>query len=860
MRRSRIALRVIALLALLLSTRSLLAFPVSSDRAQSVGVSALNILRSRAGLGPIAPEAATVAPLLDNGSRTVWLYVVTIKGEEGFALISGDDVGMPLLAYTLHGTIETRGRMMPANLRKWFESYREQIRRAALRNPAPDASTRSAWLRLEKGNAAELTSSLASAGPLVTTKWDQSPYYNDQCPYDPSANDRSVTGCVATAMAQVMKFWNYPEQGQGFYSYAHDVYGTLSANFGGTRYEWNQMPAQVSSDNPAVATLMYHCGVSVDMGYSPQESGAWVIDDGTGRACTETALRRFFRYDPSLRGVSRSDYNYSTWTGMLRDELDAGRPIVYDGFGGGGGHCFVCDGYQNTDYFHMNWGWSGAYDGFFRLDALNPDGVGTGGGDGGYNSGQEAVIGIKPSQEAGGGTPQLKINADLTLNTGSSIVYGDSISISSDILNSGAGDFNGDYCAAAFDAQGTFVAYLGIKEGWHLQGNNYHYTNGITFDTTGLFNLIPGTYTVAIFSRPTGGEWSYIPSTSQFTNSAQFTVTNDYDLQLDEEITVSNATSIYQGAAFEATANVYNGLSSTFTGSLELNLYSLDGEYAATIGTYSNVTLNPGEHFTNPLLFNTPSLGVQPGTYLAAVIFTEEGSSDSYLVGNGSYINPIKVVVQAPEILADRYEPNDQQGSAAVLVDGGGGTIVTDAANMHTGSDDDWYSFTVPSGRRYSVEAHVDDSYTNGSLYTNDVIFSTIHGNDTSDVYDTEMPGPVIVDGGETIFFHVAPYFAGDRGTYQLYINATDISSVDLTPALFTKVKALPNPAVDEVTLQLPADLSAESITLVNALGVNVRTVEGGTRVSLAGLPAGRYTLLATTPRGRYRASFVKAN
>lgn len=188
-------------------------------------------------------------------------------------------------------------------------------------------------------------------------------------------------------MAQVMKYHNYPAQGTGSYSYSHSVYGSLSANFGATTYNWSAMPNDLSSYNDGVATLLYHCGVSVEMDYGPKGFSANVSSDA------KNALIMYFRYDSSMYYAERAEYLSSDWINLLKTELNARRPILYRGTGTGG-HAFVCDGYKDIEYFHFNWGWSGAMDGYYYLNDLTPQNA--------YNNlnftqDQGALIGIKPS-------------------------------------------------------------------------------------------------------------------------------------------------------------------------------------------------------------------------------------------------------------------------------------------------------------------------------------------------------------------------------------------------------------------------------------------------------------------------------
>lgn len=181
-----------------------------------------------------------------------------------------------------------------------------------------------------------------------------------------------------------MNYWNYPTMGTGTHSYVHPTYGTLSANFGATTYGWASMPdpGSASSYNTALATLLYHCGISVDMNYGPTGSGA-------STAQVANSLVSYFGYASSANYIVRSSYSDDAWKGILIAELDAGRPMEYRG-SGTGGHAFVCDGWQATDHFHFNWGWGGSADGYYYLDNLNPDGAN-------FTNYQGAVIGIQPS-------------------------------------------------------------------------------------------------------------------------------------------------------------------------------------------------------------------------------------------------------------------------------------------------------------------------------------------------------------------------------------------------------------------------------------------------------------------------------
>ncbi|HRS53761.1 MAG TPA: C10 family peptidase, partial [Bacteroidales bacterium] len=180
-----------------------------------------------------------------------------------------------------------------------------------------------------------------------------------------------------------MYYYKYPTQGNGYHSYIHPVYGYLSANFGSTTYEWVPMLNSINSSNLPIATLIYHCGVAVEMNYSPSGSGA-LLD------VAAFALKNYFKYSNNIKYYERDNYPY-VWNDLLTSNLDLGRPIIYAGFDPNNynGHAFIIDGYDNTNYYHINWGWGGAYNGYFYIDNLNP-------GSSDYTAGQQAIVNIYP--------------------------------------------------------------------------------------------------------------------------------------------------------------------------------------------------------------------------------------------------------------------------------------------------------------------------------------------------------------------------------------------------------------------------------------------------------------------------------
>ena len=309
-------------------------------------------------------------------------YAVNLKNQKGFVLVSADDISMPIWAYSFEGNYSELNQ--PENVARTIEEFNLQLEH--LRNNKIEATNhiKSQWSKYLK--AVKTKGTQQTVGPLLTTIWAQGCYYNNNTPVDSAGSCyHVVTGCVATAMAQVMNYYNYPNVGSGSHSY-NSNYGMLTANFGAANYDWSLMSDTLSSlSSPAnvnaVANLMSDCGIAVDMNYSAGGSGAYSQN-------AANAFAHYFNYDNGLQLLHRANYTDSIWAQMVKQELDSLHPLYYDG-SGTGGHAFVCDGYQADQYFHFNWGWSGSYNGYFLLTALNPGGTN-------FSNYCGAVFGMKP--------------------------------------------------------------------------------------------------------------------------------------------------------------------------------------------------------------------------------------------------------------------------------------------------------------------------------------------------------------------------------------------------------------------------------------------------------------------------------
>ena len=297
---------------------------------------------------------------------------------KGFVIVAADDRMKPILAYSTESSFDlvAAGEGGPA---VFLDAYRSDLLTAIKANMEQSTEIADQWLSLEQTGRLSTRGS-RTIGPLCTSTWHQTQLYNDQCPEDPEGyNGHVKSGCVANAMSQIMRYWEWPKSGVGqhsyyCYGYGSTSYGTLSANFGEAEYHYELMPDFLDYTSPqyevdAVALLEYHAGVSAEMSYGPNASGAYSAD-------AIEAFVQYFRYSSNVEWLDRDDYTDSQWLDMMIGEVDNGRPMYYAAYsytkdGTRGGHAFVCDGYDENQLFHFNWGWQGFDNGFYSINAMN---------------------------------------------------------------------------------------------------------------------------------------------------------------------------------------------------------------------------------------------------------------------------------------------------------------------------------------------------------------------------------------------------------------------------------------------------------------------------------------------------------
>ena len=444
-------------------------------------------------------------------------YMFNIGTGEGFVVVSGDDRTPAILGYADSGSLSPDD--MPDALRCLLDGYAEQME----------------WL---DGQPAlpQLTPYKAPArtpiAPLTRTQWDQGAPYNSFCPE--IEDEKTVTGCVATSMAQLMFYHQLPAVSTAIPGYSYTAEDKSKATFThsidtleGTTFNWAAMTLTYSNGATgpaadAVATLMRYCGQSINMEYGLRANGG----SAAYNEAIPYALKTYFGYDGAVRNTYRSCYSYPEWVDLIYGELAARRPVILGGQSTGGGHAFVCDGYQGDDYFHINWGWGGSSDGYFRLSALNPieQGIGRSSTLDGFSYSQTATVGIQPPVDGNSdyclSLEGLRLGSPDGAKTSKTFTRDEAtgdfkdISIYFLVYNYHQGSQPFDYAVQLTDGSGnalhTFYSEEGETMVWNARNKDDNGNNGRTLTSLTIpSTLADGIYYIKVVSRPNGvgSEW-----------------------------------------------------------------------------------------------------------------------------------------------------------------------------------------------------------------------------------------------------------------------------------------------------------------------------------------------------------------
>lgn len=503
--------------------------------------------------------------MTESGNPAIYLFN---SPDSRIALIvSADDTAYPLLGYC---DTACDADSMPPQMKWWLEEYTRQIEYATANNAGTIANANPPARK--------------AMTPLLKSTWNQMAPFNL---FTPEINgQKTPTGCVATAMAQVMNFWKYPEAGTGSVSVTLSTGKTDVLNLRQLKFDWDNMLDSYLEGNydtkqaEAVATLMKACGYASDMNYAPGGSGAVTT-------ISASAFFKNFKYNPNIQYYSRNYFPASEWDEMVYNELAAGRPVMYGGQSTSVGHSFVCDGYDGNGYYHFNWGWGGMSDGYFLLDALNPYAVGTGGGaGGGYNFDQDIIAGVQPDPTAPF-TPRLSqfgnLSATSSGNTFNLTTTGNGW------MNTGVQPIEIDFGVGITPAEsqtGTNTKYVSIRSG-KIDPPKFTKRDGATYvEYSGMGSgqrvtmpedLPDGRYIMNICTRPSGNEsaeWDTVLTTQEsypyvffVKNGSSYTIENQQEASIcivDAEI----ISPLYYGCATKMKVTARNNSGKTLTQAL----------------------------------------------------------------------------------------------------------------------------------------------------------------------------------------------------------------------------------------------------------------------------------------------------
>lgn len=561
---------ILLVLCCLLST-VLYAGPVSKEQARQI---ASQFLTAKGGAHRVPAQLVEQAPVLNavDKAGNPYIYAFNAGHDAGYVLVSGDDRFVDVLAYSSNGSFDNAD--MPDNMRAWLQGYVDEMKWAIEHGIADAEKLPTAPRR------AEVKTEIP---PLMQTHWNQGEPYNNLAP-EYMEGEKSVTGCVATAMAQAMYYNRWPE---GKMTKAIPAYEWKTGvwlpgegeSLPAITFDWAHMKTDYNGNETdetatAVATLMKYCGYSVEMDYG--------ASSGTSTDMVADALKKYYDYSETTVYLDRSFYSYGDWIELLYHELAQNRVVVYSGQSSGGGHAFICDGYEGEDYFHINWGWGGKSDDYFKLSVLNPYEQGIGGSStrDGYNFGQGAVVGIQ--KNGGEGTvltiksnnfllSVVSINADKT-----TAAIGEPVTVTVTVKNSGMDEYDGDIW--------LYVQGIGL-----LTGKVFRIAAGETKDCKVIFTPsgYTGTFNIYAMQPVGGGYYDYIDKqkhcsvvVTEGTGNTGTNVTLTSTINVENLHVENNKNNIYgpaSGNKFKATLTVTNtDKQITYAGYYQWNFYYAD--------------------------------------------------------------------------------------------------------------------------------------------------------------------------------------------------------------------------------------------------------------------------------------------
>ncbi len=790
--------------------------------------------------GGIQKEVRPTAQLVytKNGS-TQPLYYVFNRGT-GFVIVSADDRATEILGYSDAGPFNIDS--LPDNFRSWLSVYATELEGLS---SIPEQTG-----VIKTAGESKTRATGRSQSPLLgNILWDQGDPYNLLCPTLENG-EKTVVGCVATAMAQIMRYHQWPQKGTGLtpsYTTSSNQLKIESVNLANTTYDWdNMLPVYNESstfeEKMAVATLMYHCGISVEMDYGT-ESGAFSSD-------VPNALKTYFGYNENMNLLFRDYYTKEEWESIIKTELDEKRPIYCSGSSVDGGHAFVCDGYDANGLFHINWGWNGLSNGYFILSNLSPSVQGTGGSSGGYNMNQAIVVGIQPQTMPDDGSYQICMDHEMSVPD-AQISRSEIFQVTVENLwNAGIKSFEGNVGPALYDDSGEMVCALNLQF-----KNIVSYGGWSSLSFTG--NKIPswvqdGTYRLYLVYQAGGlSDYHIIRTPVGIPNCMQVTVSGnevtfgevsgfDVDLQLDSFEVIGN---LYQNrdAKFRFTVT-NNGVE--YVSCMVVYLRSVTDDETIQWGNFNPVVIANGETQTFEV---SEQITVEPGEYELYLLYDKENSYNNirylYILGG-----KLVTVLETPEagvpdlqvLNPISFEDNNNVNCTDM-------NMTVDIINRGAYFSDDIVAFIFPGTGGQSLGYF---GYQPLSI-------------DTNETSQITLSGGVGLENGTYI---LALYYWYDNSWVQFapYEDSELIFVSDISTALDAPevegMTVYPNPARDYMYVRTPdkaLDICVYDLSGRQLLRIQPET-EGDIQVPVADLQAGTYMLVVHTSQEMKTMQFIK--
>lgn len=789
----------------------------------SISARTLSVDEAKANVAAFTSSSLHKAPALKSGGMRLagtfnkdgmpTLYVFTSSDSKGVVVASASDLTPAVLGYADSGVFDMNS--MPPSMKALLEDYSSEIAMAEA-----GKTVRVAYKAGEEKQA---------IAPLCKTQWNQNAPFNDLTPE--LSGQHCMTGCVATAMAQVMKVFEWPaEHGEGFVSYLWSAGAQqLSYNLANSTMDWDNMLDVYGSDataeqNAAVASLMRDCGYATDMQYTLNASGTTAVK-------IPTALYYNFGYDKNVHTLQRAYYSLSEWENIVYNELKNGSPVIVTGVSNAqGGHCFVCDGYSSDRYYHINWGWGGMSDGYFLLTALNPETQGIGGSTGGFNNYTNICVGIKKPVE--GSELFMEIISEGAFGTEQE-VYGSDQNVvftSEGFVNTCMETENGYFGVKLTDAQGN-VSYVQAPDAFELEtyyGTKGYYIPANLFPTSGTYTVTPAWFNSA------NGKWDDVKCLINEVSSLSLTVADGTlsftPIAVNADLEVKNVkllTDIYTNTNFEISGELTNKGSNEFYGEVMVALLDAENVLQANTASFS-VDVEAGQ--SQPLQMVAKfQRAPAAGTYYLCFATTDG-----------------KVISEPMEV-----ELTAITGKTSVSID-----------NLRMTSGNGGNPPVVPSN---------DVSVAGTLVCTNGYFNNTM----TAYIFPQRGGNSLGTVGSDTFFVHADESkdfeFKGSFGngvegtTYQIgfFYNNTQIPNAYVYFVLGEPTSVQVVEGVDDVVMAVVGDTlclqgtDTATIDIYAASGVHVMSVNG-VSANIAALVPGSYIAVAQTSNGPVMFKFIK--